>query len=283
MCEVLGVSPSGYYAWRSRPPCRRRHEDEQLGRLIARIHRFSRGTYGAPRIHAELRFAHGVRCAEKRVQRLMRFLGIQGVHRRRKVRTTRRSPESAPAPDRVNRNFKVTGPGQLVVADITYIPTWAGFLFLAVVIDAFTREVMGWSMATHLRTELVLNALHMAMVRGKLPAGAIHHSDRGTQYTSIAFGQHLREAGLLASMGSRGDAYDNALCESFFASLECELLDRTSFTTREAARMGVFDYIECWYNPFRRHSALGMLSPLEFARRWQPPEEHIALRNEYVS
>jgi len=178
-------------------------------------------------------------------------------------------PEAAPAPDLVQRNFQATGPGQLLVADITYVPTWAGFLFLAVVVDAFSRVVAGWSMANHLRTELVLNALQMALRRRRIAPGAVHHSDQGSQYTSIAFGQHLQEAALLASMGSRGDAYDNALCESFFASLECELLDRSSFLDRSAARIGVFDYIECWYNPHRRHSALDMLSPLEFERHWR--------------
>jgi putative transposase len=276
ICRTLGVSASGYYAWKSRPPCRRRREDERLKTLIAEIHRFSRGTYGAPRVQAELRFAHGLRCSKKRVARLMRLLGVQGVHRRRGKRTTVRSPEAAPAPDLVQRNFQATGPGQLLVADITYVPTWAGFLFLAVVVDAFSRVVAGWSMANHLRTELVLNALQMALRRRRIAPGAVHHSDQGSQYTSIAFGQHLREAGLLASMGSRGDAYDNALCESFFASLECELLDRSSFLNRSAARVGVFDYIECWYNPHRRHSALGMLSPLEFEWHWrqaQLPEQ----------
>jgi putative transposase len=218
---------------------------------------------------AELRFAHGVRCSEKRVARLMRWLGIQGVHRRRGKRTSVRSPEATPAPDLVNRNFEASGPGQLLVADITYVPTWAGFLYLAVVLDAFSRAVVGWSMANHLRTELVLNALQMALRRRRLAPGAVHHSDQGSQYTSISFGQHLREAGLLASMGSPGDAYDNALCEAFFASLECELLDRTSFVNREAARLAIFDYLECWYNPHRRHSALGMQAPLEFERRWR--------------
>jgi putative transposase len=268
MCEVLGVSPSGYYAWRSRLPCRRQTEDERLRVLIADIHRFSRGTYGAPRVHAELRLVHGVRCSEKRIARLMRWLGIAGVHRRRRAKTTKRAPEVAPAPDLVRRNFKVGGPDQLLVADITYIPTWAGFLYLAVVIDAFTRQVVGWAMATHLRTELVAAAFEMARRRRRLQPGAIHHSDQGSQYTSFAFGQRVRDAGLLPSMGSRGDAYDNALCESFFASLECELIDRTTFTTIAAARSEVFDYIEVWYNRHRRHSALGYLAPQEYEREW---------------
>jgi putative transposase len=181
ICRTLGVSASGYYAWRSRPACRRGREDERLKTLIAEIHRFSRGTYGAPRVRAELRFSHGLRCSEKRVARLMRFLGIQGVHRRRGKRTTLRSPLATPAPDLVQRNFRATRPGQLLVADITYIPSWAGFLFLAVVVDAFSRAVVGWSMANHLRTELVLNALNMALQRGRIAVGAVHHSDQGSQ------------------------------------------------------------------------------------------------------
>jgi putative transposase len=181
MCRLLGVSASGYYAWRTRPSCQRRQQDERLRVLVAEIHRFSRGTYGAPRIRAELRFGHGLRCSEKRVARLMRQLGLQGVHRRRGKRTTKRAPEAAPAPDRIQRNFTVDRPGRLLVADITYVPTWAGFLYLAVVLDAFTRAVVGWSMASHLRTELVLNALEMALWRQGSLAGAIHHSDQGSQ------------------------------------------------------------------------------------------------------
>jgi putative transposase len=268
MCRVLGVSPAGYYAWRSRPPCRRRREDERLRLLIGEIHRFSRGTYGAPRVRAELRYGHEVRCSEKRVARLLRSLHVQGAHRRRGPRTTRRSPEQAPAPDRLRRNFQVDAPDRVYVADITYVPTWVGFLYLAVVIDVFSRRVVGWSMASHLRTELVLNALEMALWRRK-PRNAVHHSDQGAQYTSIAYGQRLREAGLLASMGRRGDAYDNALCESFFATLECELLDRQVFTSRSAARMAIFDFLEGWYNAHRRHSGLGQRSPADFEREWE--------------
>lgn len=278
MCRVLGVSASGYYAWRSRPPCQRRQQDERLRALIAEIHCFSRGTYGAPRVRAELRFTYGIRCSEKRVARLMSSLGLQGCHRRRKARTTRRSAESKPAPDLVNRNFRVEHPDELYVADITYIPTWTGFLYLAVVVDAFTRAAVGWSMSSDLRTDLVLNALEMALWRRQPRVGAVHHSDQGSQYTSIAYGHRLREAGLLASMGTRGDAFDNALCESFFATLECELLDRQVFANRTAARIAVFDFIECWYNAHRRHSRLGQLSPAEFERRWHAERELIDVR-----
>lgn len=170
-------------------------------------------------------------------------------------------------PDLVDRNFTAEGPDQLWVADITYIPTWAGFLYLAVVVDAWCRRVVGWSMATHLRTELVLSALEMALWRRR-PQNVVHHSDQGCQYTSIAFGQRCREAGVRPSTGSVGDCYDNAMAESFFATLECELLDRQRFKTQREARMFVFDFIEGFYNPHRRHSALGYLSPVDYESKF---------------
>jgi putative transposase len=189
--------------------------------------------------------------------------GLAGVSRRRRFATTMRDRQARPAPDLVDRNFAVSGRDQLWVADITYIPTWAGFLYLAVVVDAWSRRVVGWAMATHLRTELVLEALNMALCQRR-PSGVIHHSDQGTQYTSIAFGLRCRQAGVRPSMGSVGDCFDNALCESFFATLECELLDRQRFQTQIEARMAVFDFLEGWYNLHRRHSALGYLSPADF-------------------
>ena len=206
--------------------------------------------------------------AGKRIARLMRLAGLQGVSKRRWVTTTRRRRDARPAPDLVERNFSAEGPDKLWISDITYVPTWAGFLYLAVVLDAWSRRVVGWSMQTHLRTELVLEALNMA-VSQRRPADVIHHSDQGCQYTSIAFGQRCREAGVRPSMGSVGDCYDNAMCESFFASLECELLNRHRFRSQAEARMAVFDYIEGWYNPHRRHSGLGQISPLAFERRHQ--------------
>jgi len=265
MCRVLGVSPSGYYAWRKRPLSPRARADVELSAHIDAIHHASRGTYGAPRVHAELA-ALGIHVGRKRVARLMRALGIHGVSRRRRPRTTLRDPAHPPAPDLVARDFTAPGPDQLWVADITYIPTWAGFLYLAVVLDAWSRRVIGWAMASHLRTELVLAALDMAVAQRR-PTDVIHHSDQGCQYTSLAFGRRCREAGVRPSMGSVGDAYDNALCESFFATLECELLDRQRFATQAEARLAVFDFIEGWYNPRRRHSALAYLSPLAYERR----------------
>jgi len=265
MCRLLGFSTSGYYARRDRPPSKRAKADTILLEAIVGFHRRSRGTYGVPRIHADLAAA-GQRVGRKRVGRLMRDAGLVGVSRRRGNRTTIRDKEARPAPDLVARNFSADRLNRLWVADITYIPTWTGFLYLAVVLDVFSRRIVGWSMATHLRSELVLEALNMAIGQRR-PAQVIHHSDQGTQYTSIAFGQRCREAGVQPSMGSVGDCYDNAMAESFFATLECELLDRQSFPTHAAAKMAVFEYLEGWYNPHRRHSALDYLSPVDFERR----------------
>ena len=266
MCRVLEVSRSGYYAWRDRPPSARAAEDKALSEQIRVIHDESRGTYGVPRIHPELA-DHGIRVSPKRVARLMRASGIAGVTRRRRCRTTKRDANRQGAPDLVNRQFRASGPNQLWVADITYVPTWAGFLYLAVVLDVWSRRVIGWSMATHLRTDLVLDALNMALWRRR-PKDVIHHSDQGCQYTSHAFGRRCREAGVRPSTGSVGDCYDNAMCESFFASLECELIDRTRFATHREARLAVFDYIEGFYNPRRRHSSLDYLSPMQYEQKW---------------
>ena len=269
MCRVLEVSTSGYWAWSKRPPSARARSDAALTTTIRQIHARSRGTYGVPRVHAELRDT-GTRCSRKRVARLMRAEGLEGVHRRHSTRTTLPDRDVAPAPDLVERMFSASCPDALWVADITYVPTWQGFLYVAVVLDAWSRRVVGWSMAGHLRTGLILDALDMAISRRRPGEGLIHHSDRGTQYTSIAFGRRCREAGIAISMGSTGDCFDNAMAESFFASLETELIDRTSFRTRADARLAVFDYIEAFYNPHRRHSALGYLSPAEFERRYRP-------------
>jgi len=265
MCHTLGVSSSGDYAWTIRPPSKRAIEDAGMTERIRAFHARSRGTYGAPRIHQDL-FEEGDRVGRKRIARLMRLAGLCGVSRRKGCRTTIRNDDTCPAPDLVERNFTVTAPDQLWVADITYIPTWAGFLYLAVVLDAFSRRIVGWAMETHLRTELVLDALNMALWRRR-PSAVIHHSDQGCQYTSIAFGKRCKEAGVRPSMGSAGDCYDNAMCESFFATLECELLDRQRFRTQAEARMAVFEFLEGWYNPHRRHSGAGNLSPMEYERK----------------
>jgi putative transposase len=205
----------------------------------------------------------GISASRKRVARLMRRAGIFGVSKRKWITTTLRDNAASPAPDLVQRHFKAEGPNKLWVADITYVPTWSGFLFLAVVLDAWSRRIVGWAMETHLGTELVTKALDMALGQRK-PGDVIFHSDQGCQYTSYAFGRRCREARVRPSMGSVGDAYDNAMCESFFATLECELLDRRSFKNHAEARMAVFEFIESWYNPRRRHSALGYRSPVRF-------------------
>ena len=263
MCRVLEVSSSGYYAWLKRDPSARSLADAELLEQIREIYEWSDGTYGSPRIHEELRKAQGIRVGVKRVARLMVNAGLEGVSRRRGTKTTVRGEDARPAPDLVDRDFRATGPDQLWVADITYIPTWAGFLYLAVVLDVWSRRVVGWAMATHLRTELVLDALNMALWQ-RVPEAVIHHSDQGSQYTSLAFGGRCEEMGVRPSMGSVGDAYDNAMCESFFATLECELIDRRRFRTQAEARMAVFRFIEGWYNPHRRHSGLDYESPVSF-------------------
>jgi putative transposase len=260
---VLDISTSGYYVWRGRQPSARELSDDELAGVILGIHATSRETYGRPRIHAELRMQHGISVSRKRVRRLMHEYGVIGVHRRGFVVTTQRDRDSRPAPDLVDRNFVAKAPNTLWVADITYIPTWAGFLYLAVVLDVFSRRIVGWSMSTSLHARVVVDALNMAVHRRR-PRAVIHHSDQGTQYTSIVLGLRAKEAGIRLSMGSVGDCYDNAMCESFFATLECELLDRTSFRTHRQARLEVFDFIEAWYNPRRSHSALGYRSPVQY-------------------
>jgi putative transposase len=264
MCRVLEVSTSGYYAWLKRSRSKRVREDETLTQRIKKIHTRSKGTYGAPRIHAQLA-KEGVRVGRKRVARLMRAAEIQGVSRRKRYGTTQRQADARPAPDLVERDFSTNGPNKLWVADITYVASWSGWLYLAVVLDAWSRRVVGWAMDTHLRTQLVLDALTMA-VRQRRPKDVVHHSDQGSQYTSLAFGKRCREAGVRPSMGSVGDCFDNALCESFFATLECELLDRESFHSPTQARQAVFAFIEGWYNPHRLHSALDYTSPIQFER-----------------
>jgi putative transposase len=269
LCRVLGVSPSGYYAWCKRSQSARAQADERLLSQIQTIHQRSRSTYGAPRVHAELR-ARGIRCGRKRVARLMERAGLEGVHRRRFRNTTRPDPRAAVAPDLVKRDFTASRPDQLWVADMTYVTTGEGWLYLATVLDAWSRRVVGWAMGDRLCTELVVDALNMAVWNRRPAMGLVHHSDHGAQYTSLAFTKRCRDAGIATSMGSVGDAYDNALAEAFFATLETELLMRHSFATRKAARLALFDFIEAFYNSHRRHSALGYLSPAEFERRgWQ--------------
>jgi putative transposase len=265
-CRVLGVSHSGSYDWRTRAPSARATRNAWLSEKIHQVRQASDQTYGMPGIHAQLRM-DGQRVSRKRVARLMRNAHIRGVSRRRAFTlTTERNARQRPAPDLVKRCFGAHAPDHLWVADMTYLPTWTGFVYLAVVIDAFSRKVVGWSMSEHMTTELVLAALNMALQTRK-PECVIHHSDQGSQYTSIAFGDRCRQMGVRPSMGTVADAYDNAMAESFFASLECELIARGTWTSKTQAKTAVFTWIEAWYNPRRLHSALGYLSPNQYEEK----------------
>jgi putative transposase len=268
MCRLLQISRSGFYAWLERPMSDRERTDLALTAKIEAIHRRSKGVYGSPNIHAELADDYAIHVGRKRVARLMRAAGLRGATLRRYIVTTQPDLQAPRAVDLVERQFYTDGPDRLWVADITYIPTWSGFLYLAMVLDVYSRRIVGWSMETHLRTELILAALNMAITQRR-PEAVIHHSDRGCQYTSYAFGKRCREAGVMPSMGSVGDAYDNAMAESFFATLERELLNRRRFKTQAEAKMAVFEWIEGWYNPHRRHSSLGYRSPVNYERAHQ--------------
>lgn len=266
MCSIFGVSRSGYYSWKSRPKSARAIEDKNLKEDILQFHKASKETYGAPRIHADLAEA-GTHIGKKRVARLMKASNIQGV-RKKPYTVTTQSDEGAVRPkDLVKRKFVAERPNQLWVADITYIPTWAGFIYLAVVLDVFSRKIVGWAIGRRMKTRLVLDALNMA-VQQRHPINVIHHSDQGSQYTSIAFGARCVEAGVQPSMGSVGDAYDNAMCESFFSTYEAEVIERETFKTKLQAENAAFEFIEGWYNPKRRHSALGMLSPMKYEENY---------------
>jgi putative transposase len=275
LCDTLEVSKAGFYAWRSRPPSDRARRDAVILEKVKCIHTDSRGTYGAPRIHFELKDEHHIHCGRKRVARLMAAHGIRGCCRRRRHWTTRKDRDALPASDLLNRDFTADAPNQRWVADITYVRTWQGFVYLAFVLDLFSRRVVGWSMRNDLTTDLVLDALNMAIENRKPAPGLVHHSDHGSQYTSLAFGKRLRESGIVSSMGSVGDAYDNAAAEALVATIKSELLRRYSWPTRMDAELAIFDFIEAFYNRKRRHSTIGTQSPAEFERRWY--EEHVSL------
>jgi putative transposase len=261
-CRVLEVSRSGYYDWLGRAPSARAVADEQLSSTITAVHAASRGTYGAPRVHAELRLGLGLACGRKRVARLMRSAGLAGVcHRRKRHRA---GPATAVHADLVQRRFVADAPDRLWVTDITEHPTAEGNVYCAAVLDVFSRVVVGWSIADHMRSELVVDALEMARWRRRPEPGAVVHSDRGSQYTSWIFGHRLRAAGLLGSMGRVASSVDNGMIESFWSTLQRELLDRRSWTTKAELGSAIFEWIEAFYNPRRRHSALGYLSPVQF-------------------
>jgi putative transposase len=267
LCRVVGVSRSGYTAWRTRPPSARARGDRALSEQIQQIHAHSRQTYGSIRVRATLR-DRGEAVGRRRVARLMRAAGLRGVHgQRRRVRTTVADRTATPASDLVERAFapaQIGASDRVWLADITYVATAEGWLYLAAILDGFSRRVVGWAMADHLRAELVIDALAMAIQRRQPAPGLIHHSDQGAQYTSVAFGQRLQEAGILPSTGSVGDCYDNAVVEAFFSSLKVERLDRQTWPTRAAAQLAIFEYIEIWYNRQRLHSTLGYVTPAAF-------------------
>lgn len=267
MCRLLQVSASGFYDWKDRVMSPRARGDIELTGHIHRIHRRSKGRYGAPMIHAELAEDHGVRVGCKRVARLMRIAGLKGVYPKRFVITTTPGISAVASKDLVARQFRAEGPDRLWVADITYVPTWAGFAYLAVVLDVWSRKVVGWAMQDHMQTDLVLDALNSALAQRE-PQQVVHHSDHGCQYTSYAFTQRCRQMNVVSSMGTVGDAYDNAMAESFFATLEKELLSHRRFKTQAEAKTAVFEWLEGWYNPHRRHSSLGRISPITFERRY---------------
>jgi len=262
MCRMLGVSRSGYYGWRDKPPSARSLQDAALTEKIREIHERSRQTYGSPRVHAELK-ALGTRCSRKRVERLMREAGVRGCMRGRRGGTTRRG-KRAPVEDLVKRNFAATEADRVWVADITYVATREGFLYLAFILDVHSRRIVGWAMENHLRTELVVDALQMAVWRRKPSPGLVHHSDQGVQYTSLSFSERLKEVGITPSMGRTGSALDNAMAESFVSTLKVELVSRMEFPSRQAAKTAVFEYLETFYNTRRLHSSLGYKSPADF-------------------
>ena len=266
-CALLGVSRSGYYDWERRAPSDRALSDAWLIEKIREIWAENRKVYGSPRIHADLRLKYGIRVARKRVERLMREAGISGLQRRKRGRTTISVPGVRVADDLVERRFRPERPNQLWIADLTYLRTWEGWLYLAAVQDAYSRRIVGWSMADHMRSELIVDALQMAVARRRPAPGLIHHSDQGSQYVSLAFGQAARDAGIARSMGSKGDCYDNAVAESFFATLKKELVHRRSWPTRRELSGEVFEYIEAFYNRTRRHSTLDYLSPADYEDR----------------
>jgi transposase InsO family protein len=270
LCRVLDVRVSGYYAWRKRTPSQQAEANVRLLAQIRQVHTTSRQTYGSPRIHAALQM-QGVVCSRKRVARLMRTAGVRGCERRRQRPVTTQAQEGDPVtPNLLNREFKATRPNQKWLGDITYIETGEGFLYLASVEDTFSRKIVGWAMDDHMESELVERALRMALCQRQPEPNLLHHSDRGSQYTSLAYRALLAQHDLCVSMSRVGNCYDNAMKESFFATLKAECV-RHPFVTRAQARTVIFDYIEGWYNRQRLHSALGYLSPEQFERRHALP------------
>jgi transposase InsO family protein len=269
MCEQLEVSRSGFYAWSQRPESAHQQEDQALAAEVEKVHRDSRGTYGSPRVHAELR-ARGRKVSRKRVARLMEQQKLGARPKRRFVRTTDSSHGLPVAPNVLERDFSPGQPNSTWATDITYVWTSEGWLYLDVVLDLFSRRVVGWAMSEHIDTQLVLCGLQMALEGRQPPQGLLHHSDRGSQYASALYQQALADQGIQPSMSRKGNCWDNAVAESFFSTLKMELVYRTSFATRQQARSAIFEYIEVFYNRQRRHSTLGYLSPVDYERSTLP-------------
>ena len=266
MCRVLAVSPSGFYAWQRRPPSARQGQDTRLRVTIAALHRQSRQTYGTPRIHRDLRAA-GERVAKKRIARLLREQGLAGTPPRRFQVTTDSRHDQPVAPNHLARQFQVAQLNRVWVTDVTYVATWAGWLYLAVVLDLASRRIVGWALSARLDRHLVLTALDRALARRRPPPGLLHHSDRGSVYASGDYQARLAAVGVVPSMSRRGDCWDNAVVESFFATLKRELLARHRWPTRAAASQAIAAYIDEWYNLQRRHSTLSDLSPVAYEAR----------------
>lgn len=274
MCAVLQVSRSGYYGWLGRPASARAKSDRALLVHIREIFQQSRCTYGYPRVHKEL-LARGFDCGRDRVARLMREAGLRAIHKR-KYRVTTQSDHKRPvAPNLLRQDFSTESVNQKWLTDITFVPTDQGWLYLAPVLDLYSRMVVGWAMEAYLDRRLTVKALQMALARRRPPDGFVHHSDRGGQYASEEYQALLDAHGALISMSRKGNVYDNAPMESFFATLKSELIHRRRYSTRAEARVDIFEYIETFYNRRRRHSALGYLSPQEFERRANSPEHSV--------
>jgi transposase InsO family protein len=263
LCEVLGVSRSGFYAWQGREPCARAKADAHLGTVVAAAHRSSRGRYGSPRVHAELR-ARGTHVGRKRVARLMRERGLVGRRKRAFRRTTESNHSDPIAPNLLERRFEVEAPNQVWVTDVTYIATGEGWAYLAAILDLFSRRVVGWAISPSNDRALALSALTSALLDRKPLPGLLHHSDRGSPYASQDYRDELVAHGIVASMSRKGDCWDNAVAESFFATLRAELVNDEIYPTRAAATRSIGQYIDGFYNPERRHSTLGYVSPMEY-------------------
>jgi putative transposase len=266
MCQVLEVSESGFYAWRKRPTCQRQREDAQITQEIRQVFHDHQGRYGSPRIHRELS-DQGRSLSRKRVARLMQEVELSARRKRRRVQTTKRDKTHPVAPNLLNREFTATDPNKKWVTDITYIPTTQGWLYLAVILDLYSRMVVGWSMSGNCDGELVKRALDQALARRRPDPGILHHSDRGSQYTGRSYQFHLEESGIIGSMSRKGNCWDNAAMESFFGTLKDECVGNSIYASHDEARLAIFTYLEVYYNRIRRHSTLGYVSPFIYEQR----------------